>query len=94
MMRRYWPTFFDYKTAFFSTGNLTALLSAHHVGPAVWGRLRVRAGRVLFAFEDDPMHVVGLSAGEQVDIPPLREHHVEALAGARFVVDFYRMPRD
>ena len=71
-----------------------ALLSAHHVGPAVWGRLRVRAGRVLFAFEDDPMHVVGLSAGEQVDIPPLREHHVEGLAGARFVVEFYRMPRD
>jgi hypothetical protein len=27
MMRRYWPAFFDYKTAFFSTGNLTALLA-------------------------------------------------------------------
>jgi hypothetical protein len=27
MMRRYWPPFFDYKTAFFSTGNLTALMA-------------------------------------------------------------------
>lgn len=27
LMRRYWPPFFDYKTAFFSTGNLTALMA-------------------------------------------------------------------
>jgi hypothetical protein len=27
MMRRYWPPFFDYKTAFFSTANLTALMA-------------------------------------------------------------------
>ena len=27
MMRRYWPPFFDDKTAFFSTGNLTALMA-------------------------------------------------------------------
>ena len=29
MMRRYWPTFFDYKTAFLSTGNLTALVARY-----------------------------------------------------------------
>ena len=27
MMRRYWPPFFDYKTAFFGTANLTALMA-------------------------------------------------------------------
>ncbi|MDP9001832.1 MAG: glycosyltransferase [Myxococcota bacterium] len=27
LMRRYWPPFFDYKTAFFSTGNLTAMMA-------------------------------------------------------------------
>ncbi len=27
MMRRYWPSFFDYKAAYFSTGNLTALMA-------------------------------------------------------------------
>jgi len=27
MMRRYWPPFFEYKTAFFGTGNLTALMA-------------------------------------------------------------------
>jgi Zn ribbon nucleic-acid-binding protein len=27
MMRRYWPAFFDHRTAFFSTGNLTALMA-------------------------------------------------------------------
>ena len=27
MMRRYWPPFFDYKTAFFSTANLTAMMA-------------------------------------------------------------------
>ena len=27
MMRRYWPPFFDYRAAFFSTGNLTALMA-------------------------------------------------------------------
>lgn len=29
MMRRYWPAFFDYKAAFLSTGNLTALLARY-----------------------------------------------------------------
>jgi len=29
MMRRYWSRFFDYKTAFLSTGNLTALLARY-----------------------------------------------------------------
>jgi hypothetical protein len=28
MMRKYWPPFFEHKTAFFSTGNLTALMAA------------------------------------------------------------------
>jgi hypothetical protein len=27
MMRRFWPPFFDYKTAYFSTGNLSALMA-------------------------------------------------------------------
>jgi hypothetical protein len=29
MMRRYWPSFFDYKQAYLSTGNLTALLARY-----------------------------------------------------------------
>jgi len=29
MMRRYWPPFFEYKTAFFGTGNLTALMATY-----------------------------------------------------------------
>ncbi|HEX4452292.1 MAG TPA: glycosyltransferase [Kofleriaceae bacterium] len=29
MMRRYWPSFFDYKQAYFSTGNVTALLARY-----------------------------------------------------------------
>ena len=71
-----------------------ALLSAHRIGPSVWGRLRVRAGRVRFVFEDDKTRVVELSAGEHVDIPPEVEHRVEPRTDSRFVVEFYRAPRD
>jgi tellurite resistance-related uncharacterized protein len=67
-----------------------ALLAAHRVGPLVWGRLCVHAGRVRFVFEADPAAAVELSAGEHVDIPPGEAHHVEPLADARFVVEFYR----
>jgi tellurite resistance-related uncharacterized protein len=70
-----------------------ALLAAHRVGPEVWGRLRVIAGRVRFVFEAQPSAAVELSAGEHVDIPPGEAHHVEPSSDARFVVEFYRMPR-
>ena len=33
MMRRYWPPFFEHKTAFFGTGNLTALMARFGPGP-------------------------------------------------------------
>lgn len=67
-----------------------ALLAAHRVGPGVWGRLRVLAGRVRFVFEAEASDGVELSAGEHVDIPPGEAHHVEPLHEARFVVEFYR----
>ena len=70
-----------------------ALLAAHRVGPEVWGRLRVYAGRVRFVFEAEPSAAIELSAGEHVDIPPGEAHHVELQRDARFVVEFYRMPR-
>jgi tellurite resistance-related uncharacterized protein len=70
-----------------------ALLAAHRVGPEVWGRLCVNAGRVRFVFEADPAAAVELSAGEHVDIPPDEAHHIEPRPDARFVVEFYRMPR-
>jgi len=67
-----------------------ALLAAHRVGPGVWGRLRVHAGRVRFVFEADPSSALELSAGEHIDIPPGEAHHVEPQSDARFVVEFYR----
>jgi tellurite resistance-related uncharacterized protein len=70
-----------------------ALLAAHRVGPEVWGRLRVRGGRVRFVFEADPSGALELAAGEHVDIPPGETHHVEPLHDARFVVEFYRTAR-
>ena len=70
-----------------------ALLAAHRVGPEVWGRLHVRAGRVRFVFEADPAGAVELATGEHVDIPPGELHHVEPLGDARFVVEFYRTVR-
>ena len=70
-----------------------ALLGAHRVGPGVWGRLHVRAGRVRFVFEADPSGAVELATGEHVDIPPGEPHHVEPLDDARFVVEFYRTAR-
>ena len=71
-----------------------ALLAAHRVGPDVWGRLRVHAGRVRFVFELDPTNALELTAGEHVDIPPGEAHHVEPLDDARFAVEFYRAPRN
>jgi tellurite resistance-related uncharacterized protein len=68
-----------------------ALLAEHRVGPLVWGRLSVNSGRVRFVFESDPSTPVELSAGEHIDIPPGEAHHVEPLADARFVVEFYRI---
>jgi tellurite resistance-related uncharacterized protein len=73
-----------------------ALLAAHRVGPEVWGRLRVHAGRVRLVFEADPSDAVALSAGDHIDIPPGEFHHVdllEPLDDARFVVEFYRAAR-
>ncbi|WP_088287877.1 DUF1971 domain-containing protein [Kineosporia sp. A_224] len=67
------------------------LLRAHRVADGVWGRLVVRAGTVVFRFEDEPDTPVTVTAGGHVVIPPGRLHHVEPDDGAGFAVEFYRV---
>lgn len=66
------------------------LLRAHRVAEGVWGRLVVREGRVGFVFEDAPDAMTLVGAGEDIVIPPSREHHVEIVSDCSFVVEFYR----
>jgi tellurite resistance-related uncharacterized protein len=68
------------------------LLSSHRVAAGMWGRLRVREGRVRFVFELEggPPAIHVLDAGDHVDIPPDTPHHVEPERGSRFVVEFHR----
>ncbi|MDO8365134.1 MAG: DUF1971 domain-containing protein [Actinomycetota bacterium] len=66
-----------------------ALLGAHKVADGVWGRLCVHFGSVRFVFEDAPDDAVEVGAGEHLDIPPMRAHHVEPDDAAVFVVEFF-----
>ncbi|WP_088319426.1 DUF1971 domain-containing protein [Kineosporia sp. R_H_3] len=76
----------------FDAGTVPAgLLRAHRVADGVWGRLVVRAGTVVFRFEDDPDAPVTVTAGGHVVIPPGLPHHVEPEGAAAFAVEFYRV---
>jgi len=78
-------------TAEFSAQTVpSGLLAAHRVAASTWGRLRVSSGSVTFVFEDEPLLPRVLAAGDHIDIPPSRHHHVEPATDAVFVVEFYR----
>ncbi len=66
------------------------LLRAHRLAAGTWGRLRVAAGTVNFAWEEGAEPAVALGAGDSVLIPPSTPHPVEPGADARFRVEFYR----
>ena len=66
------------------------LLKAHRVADGVWGRLRVLAGSLTFAFEDGEQPPRTVDAGQEQVIPPGRAHAVTPAADARFVIDFFR----
>ncbi|MEQ1698638.1 MAG: winged helix-turn-helix domain-containing protein, partial [Ilumatobacteraceae bacterium] len=42
------------------------------------------------ALEDEPDKPIDVGAGDHVDIPPRRRHHVEPAADAVFTVEFHR----
>ncbi len=66
------------------------LLQAHQIAAGVWGRLVVREGSLVFAFEDAAGPGRHIGAGAAVVIPPERLHHVEVTGPVRFVVEFHR----
>lgn len=72
----------------------TGLLNAHRVADGVWGRIRVQAGTVVFVFDDDAQRPVVLAAGDHLDIPPQRRHHVEPDVDAIFEVEFHQRLHD
>jgi len=67
-----------------------ALLSAHRVADGVWGRLKVHKGSLRFVFEGHADEPLIITAGEHVDIPPGRLHHIEPADDAIFLVEFHR----
>ncbi len=65
------------------------LLAAHQVAEGVWGRLRVRAGTVVYVVEDTGLRRT-VDAGDVQVIGPGVRHHVEPDRDACFVVEFHR----
>ncbi|NLV54165.1 MAG: DUF1971 domain-containing protein [Acidimicrobiales bacterium] len=69
------------------------LLRTHRIATGVWGRLRVRAGRLRFVWEgDDAPPPVDLGPGDSLVVPPDRPHRVEPDTDVRFVIEFHRPP--
>jgi tellurite resistance-related uncharacterized protein len=66
------------------------LRRAHRIAAGVWGVLRVRAGSVEFAFEDDDPYTTSVEAGATWVIPPQVPHSVSPSSDARFVVEFWK----
>lgn len=67
----------------------TGLLAAHHVADGVWGRLRVRAGRVDYVVEETGQSRT-IGSGESQVIEPGVRHRVQPHADARFALEFHR----
>ncbi len=83
MMRRYWPSFFDYKTAFLSTGNLTALVARYGLVLKAQYPLPVtRTAQYLGGLANR----LGLGIGKLVAATPLRDVAVPVRAGNRVAV--------
>lgn len=67
---------------------------AHRVADDVWARLLVHTGTLAFVFEDEPDHVLRITGGQSLVIPPGRLHHVDFDAPATFALEFYRRRDD
>jgi hypothetical protein len=85
MLRRYWASFFDTKSTYFSTGNLTALLGRHDLVLKAQYAMPVhrsaeRVGRIV-----DRM-VPGIGLARLANVGPIRELALPLKAGNRVAV--------
>lgn len=68
------------------------LLSQHTLKAGTWARLTVHEGRVAYTFEDEADFTLVLRPGTPGTIAPERPHHIAIQPGARFHIDFLRVP--
>jgi hypothetical protein len=85
MMRRYWSSFFDTKSAYFSTGNLTAMMGRHGLVlkeqyPMPVTRTAQRIGGIVERIAP------GLGIAKVADLAPLRDAALPLRAGNRVAV--------
>jgi tellurite resistance-related uncharacterized protein len=66
------------------------LRRAHRVAEGVWARLAVYTGELAFVFEDEPDHIIGVTGGGAVVIPPGRLHHIDSIGPVTFTLEFHR----
>ena len=83
MMRRYWPSFFDYKQAYLSTGNITALLARY--GLVLKTQYPLPVTRTS-QYVGDIADRIGLRVGGVVRATPLRDLPLPVRAGNRVAV--------
>jgi Zn ribbon nucleic-acid-binding protein len=83
MMRRYWPSFFDYKAAFLSTGNLSALLARY--GLVLKAQYPLPVTRTT-QYVGDIAGRIGLPVRDAVRATPLRDLAIPVRAGNRVAV--------
>lgn len=69
-----------------------ALLDAHDTRAGVWGRIVVEAGEVLYRILEPEFEEVLLSPSRDGVVEPTMKHAVEPRPGARFYVEFLRVP--
>ena len=82
MMRRYWPPFFDFRAAFFSTGNLTALMA--RFGLVLKAQYALPVTRTAQYVSERVVPRAGLAA--IVRASPLRDLPLPVRAGNRVAV--------
>lgn len=69
------------------------LRRSHRLAAAIWGRIRVHAGRLQFSMASQPPMEIELLGDTEQAIPPEIFHEIRPLGSVRFVVDFLAVDR-